>query len=51
MTYSDKSKRRDYLFEKFVNLCRCAASALGVSEGEFWVWYGNLFILQHNTRK
>lgn len=26
-------------------LCSCAASALNISKGEFWVWYGNPFIL------
>lgn len=51
MIYSDMSKRRNHLFENFVDLCRYAASALGISEGEFWVWYGNPFILQHNSRK
>lgn len=30
----------------FKELCCCAAHALNISEGEFWVWYGNpLFCL------
>lgn len=27
------------------SVCRYAAKALGISEGEFWVWYGSPFIL------
>lgn len=27
------------------SLCHYAAEALGISEGEFWVWYGCPFIL------
>lgn len=48
MTHSDKSKSRNHLFENFIDLCRCAASALGISEGEFWVWYASPFILPTN---
>lgn len=50
-TNSDKSQRRNHLFENFIDLCRCAASALGITEGEFWVWYGSPFILQPNSHK
>lgn len=38
-------------FQEFVSICRCAAASLGISEGEFWVWYGNPFILQNNSHK
>lgn len=26
-------------------ICHCAAEALGISDGEFWVWYGSPFML------
>lgn len=51
MTYFDKSKRQNHLFKNFVDLCHCAASALGISKGEFWVWYGNPFVLQQKLNK
>lgn len=38
-------------FKEFVDTCHCIAASLGVSEGEFWVWYGNPFILQCNSQK
>lgn len=38
-------------FQKFVSVCCCAAASLGISEGEFWVWYGNPFVLQINSHK
>lgn len=37
--------------KEFTTLCQCAADGLGISEGEFWVWYGRPFILQSNLHK
>lgn len=38
-------------FREFAAPCRSAAAALGVSDGEFWVWYGSPFVLQQDSRK
>lgn len=50
----DQSRKRKTFSRRFKELsalCRCAAAALGVTEGEFWVWYGSPFILQLSSRK
>lgn len=49
--HSMKPKKSNQRFEKLVALCHCAALALGVSDGEFWVCFGSPFILQSHPRK
>lgn len=37
--------------KKILDLCYEAIEMLGISEGEFWVWYGNPLLLPSKTRK
>lgn len=48
---STKSHKPAKWFKDLAALCCSAAAALGISEGEFWVWYGSPFILQYDFRK
>lgn len=38
-------------FKRLSFVCHSVAKALGISDGEFWVWYGCPFILQLPPRK
>ena len=39
-TYSDKFLKRNHLFGNFIDICRCVAFVLVISNGEFGAWYG-----------
>lgn len=47
----NQSKKWNQYVTKMSDLCHLAADALGISDGEFWVWYGNPFILQRDSHK
>lgn len=43
----EEKKSLKQRFKELPAICHEAANALGISEGEFWVWYGSPFILQN----
>lgn len=48
---SAQKKSLPQRFREFVAFCHSAASALDISDGEFYIWYGSPFILFRDSKK